>query len=98
MLRDHPIEHNAYEKFPPGDSAKTHEKLIKWILGKTPDQMRKELGPHRRPTKAEVAERDKGNNITFRQRGTAVDYQLARLKRDHPDILNGNVSMPLSRR
>ena len=44
------------------------------------------LAEHRRPTKEERD--DKGNNITFMNRGTGTSYTLRRLARDAPEMLD----------
>jgi hypothetical protein len=49
---------------------------------------------HRRPTKQE--ETDKGDNVTFNQRGNSATYTLKRLKRDRPDLFQQAIGGQLS--
>lgn len=45
-----------------------------------------ELKRHGGDRKSEEAQKDQGNNITLKRRGTDAEYIKARLRRDHPEI------------
>ena len=73
-----------------------HERRSAQALAANPEV--KELGEHRRPTKEE--EENKGDNVTFTERGNSSSYLVRRLKRDAPEIAEGlaNGEYPSARR
>ena len=61
-------------------------KITQRDIGRALAESVEPVADHRRPTKDEQSV--KGDNITFNGRGTNAEYTAARLKRDHPELLD----------